>query len=95
MTNNIEHEQFIHWIEPIDTFEVLYERVVTCRHRGRGLAYRPGQIVGYSILEPEAPACERYRSARFWRRRLWTSRPYGAASLLTRAAYARALNRGG
>ncbi len=66
----LEHEAEIHWTEPPDRFEYVRERWAIAGTRTRPVPWEgkdqgAGRMVGYAILDRDAPS---YSPGKFWRR---------------------------
>lgn len=67
---SLEHETKIHWMESPDQFDYVRERMAVAGTRTRpvpweGKSQGAGKMVGYAILDPDAPS---YAPGKFWRR---------------------------
>jgi hypothetical protein len=67
---SLDHEAEIHWMEDPSQFDYLRERWATAGTRARpvpweGKSQGAGRMVGYAILDREAPS---YSPGKFWRR---------------------------
>jgi len=69
-TGPLNHESEIHWTESPDQFDYVRERMATAGTRGRpvpweGKSQGAGRMVGYAILDDDAPSVS---AGRFRRR---------------------------